>query len=148
MSVDARTVGLLARALGHELDAVQLYLAQARLAGRWGMDEVAQRFRADVNAELAHAGLLMERMLELGAAPNPAPRGALRLGRTLEEMLAIDRLMEEEAVQLYGQALRYCERRGDEASRDLFQRLLDDELEHLRELDAWRETVVPEALHA
>mgnify|MGYP005851152871 CR=1 FL=1 len=148
MSVDARTVGLLARALGHELDAVQLYLAQARLAGLWGMEDAARRFRADVSAELVHAGVLMERMLELGAAPNPAPRGALRLGRTLEEMLAIDRRLEQEAVHLYGEALRYCERRGDEASSRLFRRLLDDELEHLKELDAWIEGAAPEALHA
>ncbi len=146
--MDARTIGLLARALGHELDAVQLYLAQARLAALWGMEEVGRRFRADVTAELAHAGALMERMLELGAPPNPAPRSPVRLGRTLGEMLTIDRRLEQEAVQLYGQALRYCERRGDEASRGLFQRLLDDELEHLRELEAWIDTVAVEAAHA
>ena len=52
MMPDQRIVGLLRRALAHELTAVQLYLAQARLAALWGQDEASGRFREDVNAEL------------------------------------------------------------------------------------------------
>ena len=137
MMPDHRIIGLLTRALAHELSAVQLYLAQVRLTALWEMQEASARFRADMSAELGHAEQLMDRLLLLGANPSAATLSVARMGRDLTEMLLTDRAFEVEAVRLYQEAVRYCEWRRDEPHRALFARILEDELEHIRELDAW-----------
>lgn len=148
MMPDHRIIGLLRRALAHEFTAVQLYLAQARLTALWGQNEASGRFREDVNAELKHAEQLMERLLLLGMNPYASVLGAARVGRDLEEMLEIDRAIEMEAVRVYQEAVRYCEWRRDEPNHALFARILEDEIEHIRELDAWLATLPREARRA
>ncbi|MBW8072482.1 MAG: bacterioferritin [Ferrovum sp.] len=135
MHMDPRLNGYLARALTHELAAVQQYLMQAKLTGMWGLSAQSAQFRRDVNEELVHAERLMERMLVLGVPCNATQLPPIRPGRTLAEMLEIDRKLEIEAVRLYEEAMLYCARRHDEETQALMHALMEDELGHLKELD-------------
>ena len=135
MQADPRLSGYLSRALSHEMAAVQQYLLQAKLAGMWGMAAQSAKFRTDVSEELTHAERLMERMLILGIPCNATQLPPIRPGRTLEEMLHIDRGLEIEAIRLYEEAAHYCGRRQDVETQALMQAILEDELGHLRELD-------------
>jgi bacterioferritin len=78
----------------------------------------------------------MDALLKLGAAPHATQLPPVRLGRTLEEMIAIDRVLEVEAVRLYEEAAAYCARVRDFAHHALFAKILRDELQHLQELDS------------
>lgn len=135
MQIDPRLSGYLSRALSHEMAAVQQYLLQAKLTGMWGLSAQSTRFRHDVNEELAHAERLMERMLTLGIPCNATQLQPIRPGRTLEEMLQIDRQLEIEAIRLYEEAALYCARRQDGETQALMRAILEDELGHLKELD-------------
>ncbi len=135
MTGDLRIIGYLNRALTHEVAAVQQYLAQAKLTGMWGMSAQSAQFRRDVSEELVHAERLMERMLILGIPFNATQLPPIRTGRTLEEMLHFDRLLEIEAVRLYEEAVQYHARMHDGETQALFASLLQDELGHLRDLD-------------
>jgi len=135
MYADPRISGYLSRALSHEMAAVQQYLLQAKLAGMWGLSTQSARFRLDASEELVHAERLMERMLVLGIPCNATQLPAVRPGRTLEEMLQIDRLLEIEAIRLYEEAALYCGRRQDGETQALMHALLEDELGHLKDLD-------------
>lgn len=135
MQIDPRLSGYLSRALSHEMAAVQQYLLQAKLTGMWGLAAQSAQFRHDVSGELAHAERLMERMLTLGIPCNATQLPPTRPGRTLEEMLQIDRLLEIEAIRLYEEAAHYCARRQDGETHALMQAILEDELDHLRDLD-------------
>ena len=135
MAIDPRLTGYLARALGHEMAAVQQYLAQASLAGMWGLGEHAKRFRGDAGEELDHAQQLIERMLVLGISSRATQLHPIRTGRTLEEMLLIDRELETEVIRLYEEASHYCVRVRDGETQALFASLLQDELCHLRDLN-------------
>jgi len=132
---DPRLSGYLSRALSHEMAAVQQYLLQAKLAGLWGLSAHSAQFRRDASEELVHAERLMERMLVLGIPCNATQLPAVRPGRTLEEMLQIDRLLEIEAIRLYEEAALYCGRRQDGETQALMRALLEDELGHLKDLD-------------
>ena len=147
MASDLRLIGLLSRALSHELSAVQQYLAQAKLTGMWGMASESKRFREDVSAELGHAEQLMEALLSYGVAPGAAQLPPTRLGRTLAEMLEIDRVLEVEAVRVYEDAVRYCERSRAPQACALFSKILEDEIAHIKELDEWRATLSREAAY-
>ncbi len=135
MAIDPRLTGYLARALSHEMTAVQQYLAQASLTEMWMLGEHSKRFRGDAEEELGHAQQLIERMLVLGISSKATQLQPIRTGRTLEEMLLIDRELEIEVIHLYEEATRYCARMRDSETQALFARLLQDELGHLRDLD-------------
>lgn len=136
--MDPRLLGYLTRTLDHEMAAVQQYLAQSRLCDLWGLADYCGHFRQDVTEELAHVESLMEALLRLGVSPHATRLAPVRLGRTLEEMIAIDRALEVEAVRLYEEAAAYCARVRDTTHHALFDRILRDELQHLEELDKMR----------
>ena len=135
MQSDPRLSGYLSRALNHELAAVQQYLMQAKLADLWGMADMSARLRADVDEELVHAEHLMTRMLVLGIPSNATQLPPARTGRSVEEMLQVDRLLEIEAIRLYEEAVHYCVRIRDSETQMLFADLLQEELGHLGEID-------------
>lgn len=135
MAMDPRLHGYLTRALGHEMAAVQQYMAQSKLCDLWGMTDYCAHFRQDVTEELGHVESLMVALLKLGVAPHATQLPPVRLGRTLEEMIEIDRVLEVEAVRLYEEAAAYCTRVRDFAHHALFAKILRDELQHLDELD-------------
>ena len=135
MYPDPRLSGYLTRALSHELAAVQQYLMQSRLVDLWGMAELSARMRSDVNEELVHAERLMNRMLILGIPSNATQLPPVRTGRSVEEMLQIDRALEIEAIHLYEEAAHYCARVRDSETQALCADILQDELGHLRDLD-------------
>lgn len=135
MAADPRLRGHLLRALGHEMGAVQQYLAQACLAQMRGLDEHGRRFRRDGVDELAHVERLIRRMLVLGITPNAGTIVPVRPGRSVEEMLLVDRELEIEAIRAYDGAARYCARAGDNETEELFATLLREEMEHLGSLD-------------
>ena len=135
MYPDPRLSGYLTRALSHELAAVQQYLMQSRLADLWGMADMSARMRSDVNEELVHAERLMTRMLILGIPSNATQLPPVRTGRSVEEMLQIDRVLEIEAIRLYEEAAHYCSRIRDSETQVLCADILQDELGHLAELD-------------
>ena len=134
MALDPRLNAYLTRALGHEMAAVQQYMAQSKLCDLWGMADYCSHFRQDVTEELGHVESLMGALLKLGLTPHATQLPAVRLGRSLEEMIEIDRVLEVEAVRLYEEAAAYCMRVRDFAHHGLFAGILRDELMHLDEL--------------
>lgn len=135
MAMDPRLMAYLNRALTHEMAAVQQYMAQSKLCGLWDMAEYCSHFRQDVIEELGHVESLMGALLKLGVTPHATQLPAVRLGRSLEEMLAIDRVLEVEAVRLYEEAASYCTRVRDSDHHALFTQIMRDELHHLDDLD-------------
>ncbi|HEY9099441.1 MAG TPA: ferritin-like domain-containing protein [Thiobacillus sp.] len=135
MSVDPRTLGWLSRALTHEMSAVQQYLAQSVLARLWGDYALASQLRREAVEELQHAERLMERLIVLGVAPSAGNLSPARLGRTVQDMLAADRVLEVDAVRLYDEAVAHAKRMRDTDSVTLLEGILAEELAHVRELD-------------
>ncbi|MFN2337900.1 MAG: bacterioferritin [Gammaproteobacteria bacterium] len=131
MQANSRVTAYLTRALTHEMNVVQQFLAQASLCELWGMEKQAETFRRDAGEELGHAGKLIRRMLSLGQVPNSTLLEPVRPGRDYREMLELDLRLEAEAVRLYDEAVHYSRRFQDTESAELFAALLQDEQEHL-----------------
>jgi bacterioferritin len=130
-------LGYLGRALSLELSAVQLYTTQARLVGNWGLAEPAERLRGEAAEEMEHVDRIIARMLSLGVAPNASQLRPVRLGGSLLELLRHDHEFENELVRLYFDATRYCAGTGDHDGRIFFEKLLEEERSHSRELARW-----------
>jgi bacterioferritin len=79
---------------------------------------------------------LIERILFLDATPNLTDPMQLSIGKNVKEQLESDLKLEIGAVALYNNAVRIAREEGDNASRELFERLLKDEEEHVDWLEA------------
>ncbi len=135
--MNPKLTGYLFRAVNHEMAAVQQYLTQSTLCEMWGLEQAAGKLRRESEEELEHVQRLTRHMLSLGLLPNGAQLPAVRLGRTLKEMLVADWHLETEAIRLYEEASRYSTRIRDEASSHLFTNLLQEERQHLEALELW-----------
>ena len=140
-SADQHVLGYLGRALSLELSAVQLYTTQAKLVATWGLDEVAETFRAEASEELGHAERIIGRMLALGVAPNASQLRPVKLGQNLQQLLEHDYAFEMELVSLYEDAAGHCARIGDRENRLLFETLLAEEREHGQSLVKWLQQI-------
>lgn len=134
---DQKVLGYLGRALSLELSAVQLYSTQARLVASWGLADAAASLRKEADEELKHADRIIERMLAMGVAPNASQLRPVKVGRDLSELLVINQQFELDVISLYQSAARHSATVGDHDSRLFFEELLNEEQEHLAELNAW-----------
>ncbi len=136
-AVHPRVLGYLGRALSLELTAVQQYLTQATLTEAWGDGDSAHRFRQEMLEEMGHAETLVRHMLSLEVAPAASQLRPAAHGPDLASLLRHDLALEDDLVNLYAEASRFCLLHGDTGNEQLFQRLLDDEQHHAEELAAW-----------
>ena len=142
-AVHPRVLGFLGRALSLELTAVQQYMTQASLVELWGDLDAAARFREETVEEMRHAEAIVQRMLALGVAPAASQLRAAAHAADLAGLLRHDARLEQDLIQLYGDAVRFCVLIGDGPHRDFFTGLLDDEQHHAREIEAWLQQLPP-----
>ncbi|MCR5872149.1 MULTISPECIES: bacterioferritin [unclassified Sphingomonas] len=135
MKGDPKVIDYLNEVLKGELTAINQYWLHYRLFDHWGVKKLAEFERHESIDEMKHADMLAERILFLDGLPNFQLLGRLRIGETVEEALKADLELEYEAVAVLKDAIEHCEKVRDYGSRDLFQRILDSEEEHVDTLE-------------
>jgi bacterioferritin len=78
-----------------------------------------------------HADRLIERILFLEGLPNLQDLDKLLIGQNVKEALECDLALERRAHPTLKQAIAHCESVGDYVSRELFERILDSEEDHI-----------------
>ncbi len=84
---------------------------------------------------MKHAEELLERLLFLDPTPTMQPL-PLTIGEDVRAQLKNDCDLEVKAVAAYNEAIKVAREAGDNASRELFERLLKDEVGHVDFLEA------------
>lgn len=130
-----RVIGYLQRAVNHEFSAAQQYTLQAVQAEAWGLKPLADELREGVREELRHAEVFLRRMVALGVSPHAGQPRALQAGRSHAELLRFGMATESDAIRLYAEARQFCDRIADVDNRDIFARILEDEVHHYQELE-------------
>ena len=131
MKGDAKVIEHLNKILGNELVAINQYFLHSRMLHDWGVSKLGDYEYKESIEEMEHADWLIERILFLGGLPNLQDLGKLRIGEDVEEILAADLKLEEQAIPVLKDAMEYCESVRDYVSRDLFNHILDNEEEHV-----------------
>ena len=131
MKGDPQVIDFLNKALLNELTAVNQYCLHYRMLDNWGVKKLADYERHESIDEMKHADMLAERILFLEGLPNFQAIGRLRIGESVEEVLKADLEVEHEAIPLLKDAIAHCETARDYVSREIFEKILQNEEEHV-----------------
>jgi len=136
MKGNPKVIAELNAALKEELTAIYQYFLHAEMCDNWKYDKLGSFIKKQSIDEMKHAELLIERILFLDGAPNLTELLHLSVGQNVKDQLASDLKLELNAVAMYNASVQVARDEGDNASRELFERLLKDEEMHVDWLEA------------
>jgi len=124
-----KIVDALNQARSRELAVVIQYMIQHYTAQSIEALPVIDMFKSIAIAEMKHAERLGERIDYLGGTPTKEPK-PIKPGTGVTEMLKLDLKAEDDAIALYRDIIKLCDKAGDVTSRRLMEDLLIDEEDH------------------
>lgn len=128
-------VAKLNEALREELTAIAQYFVHAEMCHNWGYHRLGAHIKKQAMDEMKHAEALIERILFLDATPS-MELPPLKIGQNVKAQIEADLGLENGAVAFYNGAIQAARQAGDNASADLFEKLLEDEEDHVDWLEA------------
>jgi bacterioferritin len=130
MRGNEKVIAVLNEALSEELTAISQYFVHAEMQNRAGHRRLYELMRKLSIQEMKHAEWLIERILFLEGAPKMTDYGPLKIGQNVREQLENDLALEQGAVAMYNRAIQVAQEAGDHGSRELLEKILEDEEEH------------------
>ena len=132
---------LLNSLLTNELTAINQYFVHAKMCENWGFERLAHKIRDESIDEMRHADQVISRILFLEGVPNLQRYNKLRVGETVKEQLESDLQLEYSAIQFLNQGIDATRKIGDNATEDLFTRILVGEEQHADWLETQLELI-------
>jgi bacterioferritin len=136
MQGNPKVIAALNEALKEELTAINQYFLHAEMCENWHYSKLGDFIRKQSIDEMKHAEQIIERILFLDGSPSMTELMQIKVGQNVKDQLESDLKLELAAVVQYNRAVALASDAGDNASRELFERLLKDEEEHVDWLEA------------
>lgn len=136
MKGDAKVIEALNDVLTAELTAINQYFVHAKMCDNWGYQRLAAKKREESMEEMKHADDVVERILFLDGVPNMQRLNPVRVGEEPVEQHQLDLELEAEAVKRINDAIALCRDQGDNGSRELLDKILEDEEDSVDWLEA------------
>jgi bacterioferritin len=124
-----KLLDMLNEAIAREIQVSIQYMWQHVQARGPLSETVGGVFREIAIVEMTHAEAIAERLDYLGGTPTTKP-APIKIGRSIKEMLSIDKKAEEDAIALYKQIIQQAEKEKDFTTKVLFEKILAQEEEH------------------
>jgi bacterioferritin len=148
------TIKQLRKALADELNAIHNYWVQSKVIQGAYKEDINKELMQHYEEEQKHANMLAERILQLGGNPEIRPLDWERMANcdyivaTTWDQKAIlnDALQGEKCAADHYSNLANFLRTRDDTTYDIVSKILDDEFEHIRDLNKLK-TMVEENLY-
>src|SRR5215475_11481886 len=141
MKGDEKVLTLLNDLLTNELTAINQYFVHAKMCQNWGYSRLAAKIRDEAFDEMRHADQVISRILFLEGVPNLQRYHKLHVGETVKEQLESDLQLEYAAIAFLNQGIDTARKANDNATEDLFTRILVGEEEHTDWLETQLELI-------
>jgi len=136
MQGDPEIIDFLNEVLTAELTAINQYFVHAKMCENWGYERLAATNRRESIEEMQDAEAIMERILYLEGIPNMQRIQPVMVGESVPEQFAVDIELERAAIERYNRGIALCVAKGDNGTRELLERKLAGEEEHLDWLES------------
>jgi len=136
-----KVIDLLNAARSRELTAISQYMIQHYELEDSDFGKLAKKMKEIAIQEMKHAEAFAERILFLKGTPTSKPDGEAKKGQTIEAMLATDIGLENQAIKMYNEAAEVCAQEKDQISKQLFEKILGEEEDHLNFFDNTKDHV-------
>jgi bacterioferritin len=136
-----KVTDLLNAARSRELTAISQYMIQHYELEDSDFGKLAKKMKEIAIQEMKHAEAFAERILFLKGTPTSKPDGEAKKGQTIEAMLATDIALESQAIKMYNEAAEVCAQDKDQISKQLFEKILGEEEDHLNFFDNTKDHV-------
>src|SRR6187431_1890182 len=113
-----------------ELTSINQYFIHAKMCQNWGFHKLAKKVREESIDEMKHADKLIERILFLEGVPNVQRLNKVNVGETVKEQFELDLRLELDAISRFNTGIALARDLGDNATRELLERMLVSEEEH------------------
>ncbi|MCB0394910.1 MAG: bacterioferritin, partial [Bdellovibrionales bacterium] len=136
MKGDAEVIKALNGVLTGELAAINQYFLHSRMCKDWGYERLASKVYKESIDEMKHAQALIDRVLFLEGVPNVQKLGPINIGQNVLEQLESDLELENQAIPRLKKAIELCVEKADHVSRELLEKILISEEEHVDWLES------------
>lgn len=121
--------------LADELTAINQYVVHAEMAENWGYSKFKKMVSGRALAEMKHAEKLIERILFLEGVPIVSKLNPIQIGADIPKQLAHDLAAETVAIKNYNAAIKVAVEVGDNATKEVLERILKDEDNHVNAIE-------------
>ena len=121
--------------LKNELTAINQYFLHSKMFKDWGYAKLGDYEYKESIDEMKHADKLIQRILFLEGLPNLQDLGQIYIAEEPLEVLNNDLKLENEAIPDLRDAIKHCEDVRDFVSKDMLQKILESEEEHVDHLE-------------
>lgn len=141
MQGSSAVIEVLNEILTAELTAINQYFIHSRMCDNWGYHRLAQRFRHESIDEMKDADAIIGRILYLEGIPNMQRLGSVAVGESVPEQLQLSWELEKAAIERYNRAIALCTQEHDNGTRELLERQLCGEEEHMDWIESQLELI-------
>lgn len=131
MKGNTKLLTVLNQRLADELTAINQYMVHSEMCENWGYGKLHMAIRKQAMDEMHHAEWLIERIIFLDGTPTVSKLNAIKIGKTVSEMINNDNKDEHDAVRTYNDAIKLAHEVGDEGTVDLLTNILKMEEGHV-----------------
>jgi bacterioferritin len=131
MKGNKKLLAVLNSLLAEELTAINQYMVHSEMCENWGYDKLHSAIRKQAMDEMHHAEWLIERIIFFNGAPTVSVLNAIKIGKTVPEMINNDNNDELDAVRAYNEAIKLAREVDDQGTVDLLTKILKMEEGHV-----------------
>ncbi|MDD8020892.1 MAG: bacterioferritin [Acidobacteriota bacterium] len=135
MKGDSKLIETLNSLLADELTAVNQYMVHSEMCASWGYVKLHETIEKRAIQEMKHAESLIGRILFLEGLPVVSTLKKIFIGSEVPQMLEFDHRAEFDAIKAYNAAIKLAGEVGDYATRELLEKILQDEDRHIDEIE-------------
>lgn len=131
MKGNPEVIQILNDLLVEELTAINQYMVHSEMCDNWGYARLHKAIEKIAIDEMKHAEKLIGRILFLEGLPTVSKLNPLNIGGDVKAIIESDLGGENDAIASYNKAIRRADELRDAGTRELLERILEDEERHL-----------------